>query len=109
RRDRHRGSGEVLPRHGCAAFLGRHRHHRAAPVVEVAGGGHAQGARRLERGFGLHGGNATHISTISHSPLRSSNWMKWPRPSWVPANPSWRRPPWPNTLVIPNLAKSLPS
>lgn len=37
RRDRHRGSGEVLPRHGRPALLRRHRHHRPAPVVEVAG------------------------------------------------------------------------
>src|SRR5438093_1095205 len=37
RRDRHRGSGEVLPRHGCATLLRRHRHHDPAPVVEVPG------------------------------------------------------------------------
>ena len=29
RRDRHRGSGEVLPRHGRPALLRRHRHHRS--------------------------------------------------------------------------------
>ena len=37
RRDRHRGSGEVLPRHGRPALLRRHRHHHPAPVVEVPG------------------------------------------------------------------------
>ena len=37
RRDRHRGSGEVLPRHGRPALLRRHRHHGPAPVVEVPG------------------------------------------------------------------------
>ena len=37
RRDRHRGSGEVLPRHGRPALLCRHRHHHPAPVVEVPG------------------------------------------------------------------------
>jgi 4-hydroxy-2-oxoheptanedioate aldolase len=37
RRDRHRGSSEVLPRHGRPALLGRHRHHDPAPVVEVPG------------------------------------------------------------------------
>ena len=37
RRDRHRGSGEVLPRHGRPALLRRHRHHDPAPVVEVPG------------------------------------------------------------------------
>src|SRR5213083_1816632 len=47
RRDRHRGSGEVLPRHGRPAFLRRHRHHDPAPVVEIPGGGPAQGSRPL--------------------------------------------------------------
>src|SRR2546425_1153285 len=37
RRDRHRGSGEVLPRHGRPALLRRHRHHCPAPVVEGPG------------------------------------------------------------------------
>src|SRR2546428_149281 len=47
RRDRHRGSGEVLPRHGRPAFFRRHRHHDPAPVVEIPGGGPAQGSRPL--------------------------------------------------------------